>query len=242
MTNRQQDLLLLSSYLIMQGLILFIFAIYVAFNPAVLEDTALQNSAGSIISVIIGLLFSVGLPLFIKNHLRENWVAFKKNHILYGFYISGIFFGLLFLNVFVGILFELIKFTSPAQNQAALEQLAEGPIYVKVMLVILTIIVAPITEELIFRKGLFGVVEAIQEKWFTFSHKYTKYIIPSLTSGLLFGAIHVLGDHPLQILPYLLSGLILSVFYVLSEKNLYVVMIGHAVFNLFGVLPLILYS
>lgn len=136
-----------------------------------------------------------------------------------------------------------------SDNQASIEALYSHPIAMWI-LIPSVIFIGPLTEEMVFRKALFRIVNS------------KKNIINILISSLLFASIHVASGILLtaftQILidpkmafqlifleliysgGYFLAGLLLSTCYVLSGQNLIIVFIIHLLNNLLATLQIIM--
>lgn len=150
------------------------------------------------------------------NHLEKlkTWQAWKT--VLIGFvvltvvkYIGGI---ILFLENGLG---------ANTENQAALEQLGMSPL----LLIVLTVIAAPIVEETVMRGLILGR---------TFNNSYFGVII----SSLLFGLLHM----PTNIGSWVIyggMGLVLAVVYHKTQKLEYTIAI-HFINNALGVLLMLL--
>ena len=150
------------------------------------------------------------------NHLEElkTWQAWKT--VLIGFvvltvvkYIGGI---ILLLENGLG---------ANTENQAALEQLGMSPL----LLIVLTVIAAPIVEETVMRGLILGRV---------FNNSYLGVII----SSLLFGLLHM----PTNIGSWVIyggMGLVLAVVYHKTQKLEYTIAI-HFINNALGVLLMLL--
>lgn len=136
-----------------------------------------------------------------------------------------------------------------SDNQASIVALYSHPIAMWI-LIPSVIFIGPLTEEMVFRKALFRIVNS------------KKNIINILISSLLFASIHVASGILLtaftQILidpkmafqlifleliysgGYFLAGLLLSTCYVLSGQNLIVVFIIHLLNNLLATLQILM--
>jgi membrane protease YdiL (CAAX protease family) len=89
------------------------------------------------------------------------------------------------------------------------------------VLFILLVVLTPVIEELIFRKVIYNFVES-----------KTNHILAILSSGLIFGLMHVIqyGDF-LQSIPYVMMGLVFGYIYHNSRKNIFVVIGVHTINN-----------
>lgn len=114
-----------------------------------------------------------------------------------------------------------------SENQKTINLLLENnsqAIFIKLTAILL----APIIEELIFRKTIFKLIR---------SKGMAIYV-----SSLSFGLIHVISMYKapemmlLNLIPYFMGGLVLSSIYSLNQKNIYIPIIVHMSYNLIGIL------
>lgn len=148
--------------------------------------------------IIIYVYRSDVIPNF-KEFIKNNITYFKK-YIKYWF----IMLGLMVLSNLI-----IINFTSSnvAENQETIiETLKFAPLYT----FIVTVFVAPILEELVFRVSFRKI----------FAHTKLLFII---SSGLIFGAMHVIGSFSelidlLFIIPYSIPGFIFAYIYTKSNN------------------------
>ena len=150
------------------------------------------------ITIIIIYVYKSDIIPNLKDFLKNNITYFKK-YIKYWF----IMLGLMILSNLI-----IINFTSSnvSENQETIiETLKFAPIYT----FIVTVLVAPILEELVFRLSFRKI----------FAHTKTLFII---SSGIIFGALHVIGNFNelidlLFIIPYSIPGFIFA--YVYTKSN-----------------------
>ncbi len=185
------------------------------------------NETGKIILLLItdflflSLLFLIYRKTILKdfkNYFNTNW----KKHILQSitYWLSGL------LIMFVSnAIIAIITNGTLASNEEAVRSIIDiAPWYMAFEL----IIYAPITEELIFRKSISDI----------FKNKYL-YI---LSSGLIFGGLHVLPSltTPIELLyliPYCALGITFAMLYKKSN-NIFSTITAHSIHNS---LALILY-
>ncbi len=148
----------------------------------------------------------------------------QKGYTL-GVIIGGFFF-MLGTSTLVGIVLSEFGITDTSANQESLEQMAQSAWYNFVAVGLFGVLFAPIIEELVFRKGVFGLME---RRW-----NATAAI---LGSSLLFGAIHMMTgfSHVLELLPYVAMGVAFGVIYKLTDRRLDIVIGMHMLWNLFVV-------
>jgi membrane protease YdiL (CAAX protease family) len=118
-------------------------------------------------------------------------------------------------------LLQLFGVSETSQNEMAIQSMFQDDPLILWLLFFTLCVAAPITEEIVFRKAIFGFVEP---KW---------GLAPAiLVSALVFGMMHVLGGGDwIQIIPYALMGGAFGYIYHVSGKNLWVVIVMHFVNN-----------
>ena len=97
----------------------------------------------------------------------------------------------------------------------------------------ISILLAPIVEEMVFRYAAFNIV-----KKFNIPKKVYPWVV-IITTSLFFGLIHVFGDEPLQILFYAALGVVLGFFYYKSN-NIIVPIVIHLIWNTIGIITMII--
>ena len=158
----------------------------------------------------------VFFAIYYRKYIKEKWHDFKKNFkkyfkIAFNDWIIG--FVIMYLSNI--IIMQIIG--SSGKNEETVQKLITS---IPILAFILTTILAPIIEELIFRKSLQDC----------FKNKKIFMIV----SGLLFGFIHVMGAENyleyLLIIPY--GALGVSFAHTLNETdNIYPSMMMHAMHN-----------
>ncbi|PAF16298.1 CPBP family intramembrane glutamic endopeptidase [Terribacillus saccharophilus] len=128
------------------------------------------------------------------------------------------FFGAYAGQVIAGLI-ETYAFgiTQGSENTSSiLDAVREVPAFV-----LIVVVFAPILEEIIFRKILFGEI-----------YKRTNFFVAVLISALVFGAVH--GDF-LHLLQYFVMGVVFAALYV-QTKRIIVPIITHGLMNLMVVI------
>ena len=172
------------------------------------------------------------VPLLLPN-LKEDFKAFKNKDttvmigVLAGF---GFMFGAAIaanaVQNLLGLIFQIPG--GEAINQLSIELLLKSP--GAPLMILSSIILAPIVEELIFRKVIF---ELARNKWVALS-----------ISSLAFGLVHVSNElfsltgfgHFLYVfVPYLLLGAGFSATYIVYKRNVITTIGAHMLWNIFAV-------
>lgn len=166
----------------------------------------------------LAIIFIVFKKIFVFDAKK-----FKANWILYTFYIFGGFILLFALQYGIMWLYDLLKIEGTPSNQAIIETALASSMRPFMFLVV--VIGAPILEEMIFRKFLFGYLmeKAHLSKWVTF-----------VIATFAFAAIHIIsnpGDY-IFIFPYLALSAVITLSYILSDFNIYVPIGLHFLNNL----------
>ena len=192
---------------------------YVPFN------TELSNS----LQLIFALIIAVVLFFINKQSYKDDFVHFKnepKKH--FGYIFSG------FILIYVAATIANIIMISLGVEETSMNEMAIqsmfSPHWISVITLFLSlVIITPIVEETVFRKGLYGIVRPGLGD-----------VGAVLVSGLIFGFLHVAGwGDFIQVIPYAFMGLSFSFIYYYSGRNVYVVIAIHALNNL---IPYLIYT
>ncbi|MGM9986886.1 MAG: lysostaphin resistance A-like protein [Bacillaceae bacterium] len=171
----------------------------------------------TIISFIMGLLFILFL---LKNEIK-NWKSMRTDSLTITSFISwgiGGFFLALFSQYIAGIIeLFVLKIDPGSENTQDLVRIAKlSPAFI-----IVTCIVGPILEELVFRKVIFGTI-----------YNRTNFIIAGLLSSLIFAVVHFDFTH---LLVYTAMGFTFAFLYV-RTKTILIPIFVHAAMNSFVML------
>ncbi|MFW6298558.1 MAG: CPBP family intramembrane glutamic endopeptidase [Bacillota bacterium] len=195
--------------------------------PDLLENNAALTSFSAGLNLLWYLVLTFLLFKFARIYLFKNqWVYFKDNPgRSFSLIILGLF--LMFsMNMFISSGFTLFGQEVGSQNQAALEELILGRTFDMIAIVLFAGILAPIAEEIVFRKGLYGII-------------YRKFgnVAAIILSGILFGLIHMTSEltNVVGMIPYFGLGIILSYIYYFSSKMIFVPIVVHGVMNILSI-------
>ncbi len=119
----------------------------------------------------------------------------------------------------------LIETTGCPAQQNVVEYLQNGSLSIKITLVVMAVIVAPITEECCFRGCLYNILR-----------QYSSPLLAAIASGLLFGAIHT---SLAQFAQLTLFGIIQCFAYE-KARSLWLPIALHMLFNALSVAALLL--
>lgn len=208
-------------------LILLCYAIYIIeyfFMPPKITQFFLKKLNLSVTAyfVILDLIMLFIVILCFFKELKGSYNNFKtqiKKYLQYLLY-SLVTFSI--LNFIITIICNLLVKDIPS-NQTAIESLNIGYILFS------TLIYAPLVEEILFR----GMLKKLIKNNYIFI----------LTSGLIFGLLHVIGSSSLiqylYIFVYGLCGMYLATLYS-KYNNIYLNMVAHFILNFAGVIHILI--
>jgi uncharacterized protein len=207
---------LIFTYVIMQiGSVFLVKPIFQYFkgNPSLTTQNAEYHgiawslfTANTLAAIIFLLLIFTRKKFF---HVFKGKPASVGSTILWG--VLG-FFLALFGQMAAAFIEQLIGIEPGSENTAFLSEIAK----VAPIIIICIVIFAPLLEEIVFRRVIFGGL-----------YQKTNFIIAALISGLIFAAVHGELQH---LLIYLAPGLVFSFVYY-KTKRLITPMISHLLMN-----------
>ena len=201
--------------------LLFYFSSYIQLIPVHLFKLDIKKLSGNTkvgLSLFSNIILLIILIIIYRKELYKEWKKFKDNlypNIDFGF--KCWFIGLVVMfasNIFINI---VLKNGQAANEQAVQEMISYAPL----LMVLNAGVIAPIIEELTFRKAFKNM---IKNKW--------GFI---LTSGLIFGALHVVTSITsivdlLYIIPYSSLGIAFSYMYY-KTNTVYTSISMHMIHN-----------
>lgn len=176
----------------------------------------------NVLSVIVSVIAFVALWLVNKDNYIDKFNETKKSFKNFAGTIAVGFVLVFAANIMAQSIMQLFETTETSLNESAIQSMFnDNPLNLFALFLSL-VLLAPIIEETVFRKGLYGIIE----------HRFGA--IPAIIiSGFVFGFLHVAGwgDY-INVLPYLAMGLSFSFIYYYSGKNIYVVIVIHMINNI----------
>lgn len=198
-------------------------------EPARIMTTNFSN----IYSFVIYIVFTLIMMVLMKPSLKLDLPSFKEekatilNRVLSG--IVTIFAINIVTNIIVTVLTAILGVSSDiSSNQLSINRSLASPFMI--LMIFTAVILAPIIEELVFRKAFFGLIKNPK--------------IALIASSVCFGLIHVtteltqgnlLGTF-IAGLSYIAGGISLGLIYMNNKKNIYIPIIVHSAYNLIGML------
>ena len=234
------------------SIIALIIQLFVLQVPGTLVDDQLTESAANIVNILtqiftyIALFVCAFLILFkdVKNDTLRMTKNFKR--VILTALIG--FAAMYAVNIVLNIFYQIIHLQGDSQNQETIESMFhQSPIALKIIYAVVVSLLAPIVEELIFRKSLFGVFKKLK----------IKKIFIVLITGAIFGLMHIstaiityaiqgdyglIGPELLYGLNYISMGIIFGFVYYYAEENIYSSLILHIINNVISVIAIFLIS
>ena len=200
--------------------LIFYFSSYLQVIPIALFNIDVNNYTASdlaIVNTFTDLILVLILIILYFKELKKEFKTFKKNWKLnmdtaFKYWFIGLMI-MCISNIAIGLITDL----STSSNEQAVQTLVSSTPY---LMLFTAGILAPIAEELTFRKG---VSKLFKNKW-----------VYATASGLIFGLLHVIGSgnilEYLYVIPYGSLGFFFALTYY-DTKSIYPSIIMHAIHN-----------
>ncbi|MBF0713898.1 CPBP family intramembrane metalloprotease [Gemella sp. GH3] len=200
---------------------IFVVSIYILFTiflPKVILEFINLTSINSRIIVMLSscLLATIVILVFTSKYKINSIENMTNKHgiirtIMYG--IIG-FLAMMMLQMMLGISLKLISvifgIETGSQNTSTISQIVKSvPLYS-----VYAIVFAPILEELVFRKAIFGYVYDIVET----KSDYIRFTLAALVTGIIFSLPHD-GFSPVMIV-YVVMSIVFSILYKITGRIL----------------------
>ncbi|MDO5633598.1 MAG: type II CAAX endopeptidase family protein [Micrococcus sp.] len=196
-------------------------------------------AGGYFLAVALG--FIVGDPMELNNQFMSNFVSYTLVTLIMtavawrplmrslGVFATGAWWKLLllpgiwFANVVLNVLiFTLLEQPDTSANQAALEAMSTAA--PPLLMIIMTVLFAPLVEEYLFRHLLVGKLSRYLNVW-----------VCGVVSIVLFASLHFMSTgfrfNPLEMVPYLTLATAITVSYILFHRSFAFAVILHMVNN-----------
>ena len=182
-------------------------------------------SASAILNFAIYLVLAIALIPITLNTLKVEASYFKKPLKAIGIDAATGYVYMIVASIAAQFIIQIISFafnyTQPVSlNQQAIEQSLLSS--TGVLMIFITVIFAPVLEELVFRKAMFRF--------------FKNHWIAMVVSSLVFGLIHVTSetnvlDFVTNLITYSASGFALGYVYIKNKNNVWASILVHAVAN-----------
>jgi len=231
----KQNVFIVSTYVL--GFILLNIGVagYIILNPDILDNEALFTqisiTANTLFYFATALIITILFRKYILEQLKDFTGRIKQMLAIVTTGLVGIYL----ISFVLGIILTLLGVTEEAANQQSIIDMLEAstPLQFALMIIFITVL-APIVEEIVFRKGVYGIVGKISQNFLNNrdmdpkkSHLIAN-IIAIAISSLIFGAIHAVDVY---ILIYAGLGVALGTDYYMSNKNVFAAICVHILYN-----------
>lgn len=183
---------------------------------------------GSFVPQLISYVLPIGIiAVVFRKSLKKDAIEFGKKWYIYIFYIIIGLISIIMLSGLLNLIYELLGIQGDSSNQEFIERAINSSL--KPVVFLMVVFGAPIYEELIFRKFLFGFCEK--------TLKVNRWIAVTISS-VIFAFIHVASDFSSYIFffQYLALAIVITLSYTLSNNNIYVPVGIHFIQNLLSFL------
>lgn len=203
---------ILITYVITQYSVIVIAPILYHLTPL---SKSYANIYGGIISFIIGLIVVLIILLPEMKAKPKPGAATGGQVVLWSF--LGIFMAFIGQIIAANIEIYILGIETSSENTENIMEITK----VVPLFTVITVIIAPILEEIIFRKIIFGTL-----------YKHMNFFLAGIISAVIFGLVHM---DALHLLIYTSMGLVFAFLYV-KTKRIIVPIIAHAGMNGIAVL------
>ncbi len=200
--------------------LIFYFSSYLQIIPVIIFNININNYTEqelAIVNTFVDIILIIILIILYFNDLKKEFKIFKKSiktnmDIAFKYWFIGLMI-MCISNIIIGMITNL----NTSSNEQAVQSLVSSTPY---LMLFTAGILAPIVEELTFRKG---TAKIFKNKW-----------VYATASGLIFGFLHVVGSNNileyLYIIPYGSLGFFFALTYY-ETKSIYPSIIMHAIHN-----------
>ena len=192
-------------------------------DPVLFESIKTFYCAVQFLSYVPMLILII---YFLREEFAEDFIKFKKD-IKKNLFLVLIGIGAMYLSaIIVTNIYSILGITGDSANENTINLMLDSKGVV--LMVFAVVILAPICEEVIFRKLLFGTCEV--------TCKFPP-VVAIIASSLVFSFIHVSDLESLKfIFQYLALALPICIIYHKSNNNIYVTILMHIINNAISVI------
>lgn len=211
--------------------------LYAVIRPEIIVDEELFTQVSIFANIAFYFVTATVLIILFRKYFFEQVRDFLNRLPRIGLIIILGLVGIYTISTMLAVILSLIGVVDEAANQQSILDMidASGPLQL-IMIISFITILAPVVEELVFRKGVYGIIglltmnsimkhnlEQDQKKPLLISN-----IVAIAISSLAFGAIHAFDWY---LLLYGGLGAVLGTVYYLSNKNIFASIGVHILYN-----------
>ncbi len=212
------------------GLFLFFFGSIIYMSVLMFKDSSVDIAndkyAMSILQYLSYVPFTIFAIFILKDELINDFKEFKKKWLLIVGASIAAFIVMYLVNFIIAIVYEFLNISGESANEELINSILLSN--AALPMIISVVLLAPIAEEILFRKILMGVCEE--------SFKM-KPIFAIIISTLIFSFIHVSDIESLKyIFQYIPLAAIMCCLYHYFNNNIYASIILHMMNNTLAVI------
>ena len=191
------------------------------FNTLPLDVLVANAVTQGYANLIVYLLAGALIIFFTRDEFKLDLLKFKEKKKFYYWFIPSAVVGFVLICYLVDLLFT--KIIPSSENQQQIENILKNGGLVP--MVITTLFLAPLVEELVFRKCIFSLCGK------------NRLVLAYISSIVLFVFPHMLSTSTdaltwfLQTIPYIVAAALFATIYHLSGFNFYVTLLAHIANN-----------
>ena len=233
----KRNVLIVSAYAGLFLLFNVVMTVVLLMNQELIDDTIRFNQTMALGTASFYFVTAILLPIIFRKYIIEQFKDLKTRFGKIAL-VSFIGFISLYAVVFIlGTLLQVLGVTDGAANQEALLNMMEHSTTFQFIMMIISIsILAPIVEEIVFRKGVYGIVGILYVKIFKNDRSDDNKglliganVTAIIVSSLAFGLIHAMDVY---LIVYAGLGAVLACIYYFSGKNVFASIAVHSIYNI----------
>ena len=220
-------------FLFIFGQLFYYFAMWAATNikqnigfASFLGSLMNNPAAVSIFQYVAYIPFLIVMLFLLKNDFKEDFKEVKKNWKNIVLYVGCGFILMYMLTIVVSMVYQSLGIFEESANEQLINEILLSKYALP--MIVSVVLLAPIVEEIVFRKLLFGFCEHTLK---------LKPVFAVLISALIFAFIHVSDLENIKfIFQYLPLSLVICSVYHFSKNNIYAAILIHMANNTVAVI------
>lgn len=232
-TTRNEFLIALSIYLAATLILIGTQTLISLVDPPFFNGNTGQTTGLALLNLGWYILTAIGFYFLYRSVIHEELKPLKEAGVRgsLSFILQGVIVMYL-VQITVGVILSFTGLFEVSENQDVLVEFLNFSPLTQIAVALFGIVLAPITEELLFRRSLFNFLKT----------KGPVAAAVLLTSGL-FGLVHAVSElsNIVVMIPYIAIGIVLQLYYI-KTQSVGVTMAMHAIYNGISIATLILAS
>lgn len=199
-------------------------------------------TCNAVINVIIYVMILITCIVLMKNFLKSDFALIRGNVGTFAKFVALTFVFLFVANFASSLIISILNMilglsNTESSNQAAIDGMLSSGALPLILTCLVSVIAAPIVEELVFRASFFGLskkkglnVVFISAAIFGLIH-----VVTGILSGILVSNVEIVLSEIINFISYFSAGVVLGLAYH-KTRNIYVTITAHAIWNLISVI------